>query len=843
MFRISLRNLLVNKVRLVLTLMAATVGVSLVSGTFVLSDTMVKAFDELYGGLTSGTDVVVKSQAAYEIDIATGGQVRPMDEGVLDEVRRVPGVEVAEGAVSGFALVVDADGDPVQPAGAPTIGVSVVDDPDLSGGITYRRGHAPTGPDQMALDAQTVDKTGFGLGDRVDVILQGGRQSFTLVGVLGFGETDSLLGATLVGFDLATAQQAFDKVGLLDEVDVRAEDGITSDELRERIAAALPDGLEALTGRQVAADGTDAVRDSMGIFTTVLLVFAGVSVLVGSLVIWNSFNVVVAQRRREVALLRAVGATRRQVLGGVVLEAGGVGLVAGLIGLVLGIGLASGISSLLELTGTEIPSTTPAIEIRTVVVALTVGLVVTVVAALAPAWAATGVAPMEALRGPAPTDEGTSGIRRTFGWAVTGAGLVVLLSCIIVGNQRWWTVLGTAATFVGLVVAGPTLARGMARLANHGPRGGAWRMAARNIDRSSRRAAATALALTLGLTVVVAVAVTSASLKESVSDAVSGGNRADLILEPLGMGLGVSPSVATLLRQRDDIADVVELRESAAQVGGSNTLVTALDTDGLGNVLDLGIEEGSLAALEDGTMLVSRTDAEALGVNVGDTVAVTFPETGTLRLRVAGTFSRGALINASYVVSMADFVTNVTSQLDGAVFVNAAPGTDPADLQEALGAALADYPNVEVNDPATITRQAQASVDQLLGIVTALLLLAVVVALLGIVNTLVLSVVERSRELSLIRAVGGTQRQVRAFIRRESVLMSLLGALMGLGLGAVAGIALSRALLDEGITAVSVPATTLLVYVAIAGGVGALAAIGPARRASRVGVLPAVAAE
>lgn len=844
MLRISLRNLLVNKLRLVLTLMAATVGVSLVSGTFVLSDTMVKAFDDLYGSLTSGTDVVVKSRAAYESEVTTtNGLVRPMDDDILDDIRQVPGVDVAEGAVAGFALVVDKAGDPVQPAGAPTLGVSVTADTELAGGMNYRQGRAPTGPEQMALDAQTADRAGFRLGDEVDVVLQGGQRTYTLVAILGFDETDSLLGATLVGFDLPTAQQAFDKVGVLDEVDIRASDGVSADDLRDRIAATLPRGVEALTGSQVAADGTQAVRDSMGIFTTVLLVFAGVSVLVGSLVIWNSFNVVVAQRRREVALLRAVGATRRQVLIGVVLEATGVGLVAGAVGLLLGVGLATGIRWLLALAGTEIPSTGPALELRTVVVAFAVGLVVTVVAALAPAWSATGVSPMEALRGAAPTHTRVGRFRRTAGWAVTGAGLVVLVSCIVAGNQRWWTLIGTAATFVGLVVAGPALARAMARLVDHGPRGGPWRMAARNIDRSSRRAAATALALTLGLTVVVAVAVTSASLKESVSDAVSGGNRADLILEPLGMGLGVSPSVAELLRDREDVSDVVELRESAVQVDGRDSLVTALDSDGLGNVLDLGLEEGSIDALEKGTMLISTTDADDLGVGVGDTLTLTFPETGALRVRVVGTFSRGALINASYVVSMTDFVANVTSKLDGAVFVNAASGTDPEDLQESLKSALADYPNVEVNDPATITAQARASVDQLLGIVTALLLLAVVVAILGIVNTLVLSVVERSRELSLIRAVGGTRRQVRTLIRRESVLMSMLGALLGLGLGTVAGIALSRALADEGITAVSVPAISLVIYVAVAAGVGALAAIGPARRASRVDILRAIAAE
>ena len=315
----------------------------------------------------------------------------------------------------------------------------------------------------------------------------------------------------------------------------------------------LPNGVEALTGEQVASDGTEAVRDSLGIFTTVLLVFAGVSVVVGSFVIWNTFNVLVAQRRREVALLRAVGATRRQVLGGVLIEAGMIGLVSGAVGVLLGVGLATAIRVLLEAIGVEIPSTSPALETRTILIGLAVGLLVTMVAAIAPAWSATRVAPMEALRNAVPASGAVRRMRRTAGWIITGAGLAMLVACAVVGNQRWATVFATVTTFAGLVVAGPTLARGMARLADHGRRGGGWRMAARNIARNSRRSAATALALTIGLTVVAAVAVTATSLKESVSAAVSGGNRSDLILEPAGAGLGISPSVADLLRTRDDV--------------------------------------------------------------------------------------------------------------------------------------------------------------------------------------------------------------------------------------------------------------------------------------------------
>jgi len=843
MLKVSLRNLLTNKLRLFLTVTAVTVGVSFVSGTFVLSDTMGKAFDELYAGITSGTDVVVKARTPYELDVTTGAQPRPLDEDIVAAVRRVPGVEVADGTVGGYALVIDRHGKPIQPGGAPTIGGSVSGDSRLAGDFTFRTGRKPAGPRELALDASTAKKAGFRLGDKVDVVFQGGRRSFTLVGTIGFGKTDSILGATFAGFDLRTAQTVLGKEGKVDEVDVKSVDGVSPAELRDAIADALPSGVRAVTGAQVAADGSASVRDAMGVFTTVLLVFAGVSLLVGSFVIWNTFNVLVAQRRREVALLRAVGATRRQVLGGVLVEAGVIGVVSGAIGLAAGVGLAAGIRSLLKLIGVEIPTTSPAIENRTVIAAFAVGLVVTMVAALAPAWSATRVSPMEALRDAVPAGAAIGAVRRRVGWVLVGSGAVGLAVCADVANAPWWTALATLTAFAGLVTAGPVLARTTARLADHGPRGGGWRMAARNVARNARRSAATALALTIGLTVVVAVAVTAASMRASVSEAVAGGNRSDLILQPAGAGIGISPAAATMLRQRQVVTDVVELRQATARVNGHDSTVMGVDNEGLDRVLDLGVKSGSTAALRPGTVLVDEKTADVLGVGVGDPITMTFPETGAKTLRVAGTISRNAMIDATYIMSMADFSANVTSQLDVAVLLNRSSGVDAAATEKTVKGALADYPNITVSNPDELTRDAQHSVDQLLGIVTALLLLAVIVAILGIVNTLVLSVVERTRELGLLRAVGGTRRQVRAVVRRESVLMSLLGAVTGVALGAGAGVALSRALLDQGITEVTVPVSTLLVYLVVAALVGVLAAIGPARRASKVDVLRAITTE
>ena len=843
MFKVSLRNLLINKLRLFLTVAAVTVGVSFVSGTFVLSDTMGKAFDELYAGLTSGTDVVVRARTPYELDVTTGAMPRPLDEEIVETVREVPEVEVAEGNVTGFALVLDKDGEPIQPGGAPTIGGNASGDDRLAGDFTYREGREPSGPDELSLDAATAEKAGFELGDTVDLVLEGGRRSLTLVGTIGFGETDSILGATFAGFDLPTAQAVLGKQGKVDEIGVKAVDGVTAAELRDAITAAVPADVEAITGEQVAADGSASVRDAMGIFTTVLLVFAGVSLLVGSFVIWNTFNVLVAQRRREVALLRAVGATRRQVLGGVLSEAAVIGVVAGVVGLFGGVGLAAGIRALMKLIGAEIPTTSPTIETRTIVAALAVGLLVTMVAAVAPAWSATRVAPMEALRDAVPSAGGISRVRRWAGWALVAVGSAGLAACAYVGDEPWWTVWATLTTFAGLVTVGPLLAQGMAHVADRGRRGGGWRMAARNIARNARRSAATALALTIGLTVVVAVAVTASSLRDSVSEAVAGGNRSDLILEPAGVGIGISPEVARLMRERDDVAAVVEFREGPGRVNGKDAFLTGIDTTGLEEVIDLGIESGSVADLGPGTILVEANKAESLGVTPGDTITVTFPETGDTELRVAGTFSEGFQINATHVMSMADFAPNVTSKLDAAVWLTNAPGVDAVETKAAVKEALADYPNVTVKDPQEVTADTRQSVDQLLGLVTALLLLAVVVAILGIVNTLVLSVVERTRELGLLRAVGGTRRQVRTVVRRESVLMSVLGAAVGLALGTGAGIALSRALASEGISVVSVPVTTLLVYLVVAAAVGVLAAIGPARRASKVDVLRAITTE
>jgi putative ABC transport system permease protein len=840
MLRLALRNLQMNTLRLILTTAAIAIGVAFVSGTFVLSDTTNKAFDQLYDGLTANTDVVVRSQAAFT-DNGFQSEARPVPETLLGTVAAVPGVDVAEGSVTGFALLLDKAGTPIQPGGAPTLATSVGGNAALAGDFSLRQGRMPSGPTEVTIDARSATGAKYVVGDTVRVVLHDGTHAFTLVGITGFGDSDSLAGATLAGFDLATAQQVLGKAGTVDQISVIAGDGVDTSELVPQIAATLPHGIETLSGATLASEGAAAMQSGLAIFTQVLLAFAAVSLLVGSFVIWNTFNVLVAQRRREVGLLRAVGATRRQVLGGILVESAAIGLLATAVGLLGGVGLAVGIRRLLMLVGVEVPSTTVALEPRTIIAALVVGVGVTMVAAAVPAWAATRVAPIEALRDAAPTTDEGGSRRGVIGAVVLSLGVLGLVTCALVGDQRPLTAVASLASFVGLVIAGPALARGTARLASHGRRGGGWRMAARNVARSPRRAAATAMALTIGVAVVSAVTVTATSLRESVGQTVSAGNRADFFLQPLGSGAGISPSAATAVRDLDGVDAVVELKYSGAQVNGTRSTIVAVDPTDLGQVLDLGT--GGVLDLDPGSIAIARTEATTLGVGVGDTVVVTYPESGPTTLTVTALFANTStgLTGSPYLVSVKDFQANVTSTLDRVVLVAAAPDADLTLTRAAVTTALAGYPNITISNPAQLTQAAQDSTDQLLGLVTALLLLAVVVAILGIVNTLVLSVLERTRELGLMRAVGATRRQIRTIVRRESVLMALLGAVTGIALGTLSGVALSRSLSEQGITTVAVPTTQLLLYLAVAAIVGVLAAIGPARRASRVNLLTAMA--
>jgi len=843
MRRVVLKGLLARKLRLVLTAVSISLGVAFVTGTFVLGDTMTATFDQLYEGLTEGTDVTVRGESAFT-DTTTLGATKPFDAAVVDRIEAVDGVSAAAGSVTGYALILDKSGQPVQPGGAPTLGASYTTPEELAGGFTLRSGSAPHGPSQVVIDAATAGKTGYAPGDRATILFTDGPRDYTVVGVAGFGEADNLAGATIATFDLATAQQVLGKVGQFDTIAVRGEDGVSADELRDRIDAVLPGGLEAVTSDEVVAESSKAVADALGFFTKALLGFAAISLLVGGLIIWNTFSILVAQRTRELALLRAVGASRRQVRLSVVAEALVIGLVAAALGLGLGLGVAAGLRAVLGVAGIEVPTTTLQVEPRTVVAALLVGVVVTVLAALLPARQATKVAPVAALRAVDAPAKPVGRLRVLLGAALTLLGAAGLGWAIADEGQLGVAGVAMLLTLAGVLVLAPVLAVAVTRLvgAPLARLGTTATLARRNALRNPRRTASTATALMIGLALVSTVTVVASSMKASVADVIADSSRADFILKAASAAApGLPPALAEQLRGVEGVGTVAEMRLAPAQVDGGTTMVAAVDPATIEAAANLEVSSGALATLDDTSVFVSDDVAAAHGWVVGDHAEVTYAQTGVQRFTVAGTYGNTSLLGTDYVTTLGANAANGGSELDVAVLVVAADGVALEELRPGLEAVAATYPSAQLDDAASFTEAQGQTIDQLLAIVTMLLLLAVVIALLGIVNTLALSVFERTRELGLLRAVGMTRRQVRSVVRWESVIVAVLGALLGAVLGLACGAALTRGLAGEGLSVVDVPGTRLALYVVAAALAGVLAAIGPARRAAKVDVLRAVA--
>jgi putative ABC transport system permease protein len=845
MRKVILKGLLARKLRLALTAVSISLGVAFVTGTFVLGDTMTATFDQLYEGLTEGTDVTVRGESAFT-DTTTLGAMKPFDADVLPTVQDVDGVAAAAASVTGYALILDEDGEPVQPGGAPTLGASYTTDPALAGGFTLRDGAAPTGPQDVVLDAATAKAHGFVPGDPVTILLTDGPRDFTVTGIAGFGDADNLAGATIATFDLATAQDVLGRTGLYDTIAVRGESGVDADELRDRVAAALPDGLEAVTSAEVVAESSAAVADALGFFTTGLLGFAAISLLVGALIIWNTFSILVAQRTRELALLRAVGASRRQVRFSVVAEGFVIGLVSAALGLGLGLGVAAGLRAALGVVGIEVPTTTLQVEPRTIAAALLVGVVVTVLAALLPARQATRVAPVAALRAVDAPARPVGRTRIAAGAMLTVLGAAGLAAAMVEEGRLGLAAVAMLLTLAGVLTLAPLIATVVTRLigAPLARLGGTTaQLARRNALRSPRRTANTATALMIGLALVSTVTVVASSMKASVADVIADSSRADFILKGAGQASpGLPPQLAEELRGVDGVGTVSEMRFASAQVDGVTTSVSAVDPATAETAADLEVTSGSVADLGSGSVLVSDKVAEAKGWTVGDTVPITYAQTGEQSLTVVGTYANTALLGSDYVTDLAVHDANGGMALDVAVLVVAADGADLDDVRAGLETVVDAYPVAQLDDEASFTESQAQTIDQLLAIVTMLLALAVIIALLGIVNTLALSVFERTRELGLLRAVGMTRRQVRAVVRWEAVIVAVLGALLGAVLGLAFGAALTRGLAGDGLSELAIPGGRLALYVLFAALAGVLAAIGPARRAARVDVLHAVAA-
>jgi putative ABC transport system permease protein len=837
MRNVTIKGLLAHKLRLALTALAIVLGVTFISGTFVLTDTLHNTFSVLFGDVYQKVDFQVRGVA--QLGSGANAARNELPESLLSTVRGVPGVAVAQGEISGYAQFVAPDGKAISTGGAPTLGVSFDPDQQLSS-LHLIAGGPPTSSDDVVMDAGTAQKYGFKVGQQVQILTTGPTRSYTISGIAEFGSANNLAGATLAAFTLPTAQSVTQETGKLDDINVLVAPGASKPAVQRAIAKVLPAGVQVVTGQTVVNENTDAVNQDLSFFSTALLVFAFISLFVGGFTIFNTFSIIVGQRTRELALLRIVGASRRQVFRSVLAEAGLVGLLSSVIGLGLGVLAALGLEALLRGFGITLPPGSLVFEPRTVLVGLLVGVGVTLVAAIGPARRAVRIPPVAAL------DDRRSAagpsLRRRFIWgaAVAAAG-VILLAVGLAKPAIALVGLGAVGIFVGTATLAPALARPLSSVIGRPLArllGEPGKLGRENSMRSPRRTAQTASALMVGLALVAAISVFGASLSRSATSSVDQAVRADLIVTATGSG----ELSSTVLPKATAVPGVTA---SSTVYGGqfefqnSLTNLTAVSAQSLADTVILRMASGTSAALDHGELLVDSTTAKSKHLSVGQTVPVRFALTGPTTLRIGGIFQANALIG-SYLVSSAFFLSHYPPQTPAALLLGT--GGSSA-VNQAVSNALDSYANVQVQTRAQFEQTQVSSVNQLLGLVYALLALAVIIALIGIVNTLMLSVFERTREIGLLRAIGMRRRQVRIMIRSEAVILAIFGAIIGIIIGTGMGIALVVSLKQQGINELAVPASSLVIFLVIAAVLGLVAASWPARRAAKLDVLAAIAAQ
>jgi putative ABC transport system permease protein len=852
MLRYGLTSLLAAKGRLLLTAVAIVLGVGVVAGTMMLTDTAEAAAKAAFRETTPRVDVVVRATPRAEGEVFSDitGELfaGPMPASTVDRAERVDGVAAAIGVVSGSAHLLGRDGHVIG-VRAP-LGRSI--DPSFAGALAA--GRVPTRPGEVVIDRTTAVDQGFGVGDRVRVLPSAGEpQTVTVVGILDSPEIPEAV--VLVGFDPATARRLLAPTGQLGHLEVRAAAGVGQQVLRDRLAAALGPAYQAFTETTLAAERARNATPTEGGDTQFFLVAGVVALFAGMFLIRNTFSITLASRTRELALLRCLGASRAQLRRSVLLEASVLGAVASLAGLVVGVGLAWGLGGLLRSTDEAIADVTGSVRVlpRTVLVALAVGVGTAVSSAWSPARRATRVAPVTALRGDVfALDRRASRARAVLGalLALAGVGLV-LAGALGDPVDSSYLLAGTVATAVGVLVLGPVLARVLSNLLGAPiarARGVVGGLARDNAARSPRRTSATVLPLVIGLALVGFLTTLAASTKASTAGGFDRTFRADYRLAVAGAGTHrprMSSRVLERLAGLPELATVVAFQDTGATVAGQESGVTAVDPTGAGRVLSLDVTDGALSDLTSGSIAVNRRAAPD-GVRVGSQVTVRTPG-GARNLTVRaiydtsglGDFVRQELPVGDHLISAADY-----RRLGGdpgltSVHLTAREGVTPAAARAAVERAIPDYPNVEIASHAELRARATAAIDPSLRLFYSLLGLAVVVGLAGVVNTLVLSVLERVRELGLLRAIGMDRRQVRSMIRWEAVIVVTLGTTIGLGLGVFLGWAIGRDLELP----VTVPVGQLALLAAAAVTVGVLAATFPARRAARIDMLRAVAAD
>jgi putative ABC transport system permease protein len=846
--RVALRGLLGRKLRAILTALAIILGVAMVSGTYVLTDSIDRAFDNIFTDSRQGSSVVISGKSAFDITEGSGATEPSFNQSLLQEVRDVPDVAEAEGSVDGEAQLIGDDGKAIVYGGAPNLGFSIANGESRFNPLELVEGSWP-GNDEVVIDGATADKEDFRIGDMVGVQGRGPVQELRISGIVRFGSVSTIGGATLAGFDLPTAQRIFNKPGQLDEIAVAARTGVSDEQLVREIREILPPNTEVQTAEEQARSDAEETDEFISFLQTFLLAFGGIALFVGAFVIANSLSITIAQRTREFATLRTIGASRRQVLGSIIVEALVVGLVASVIGLFLGLGLARLLFWLFDLVGFTLPNTGLLFQTRTIVVALLVGMLVTLFASLRPAFRATRVPPIAAVREGATLPESRFARFRAPGailltlagfgaliFGLFGSGLGTTEILLFMG-------LGALLVFIGVALFASKLVPWLATAlgwptARIG--GAAGQLARGNAKRNPQRTASTAAALMIGLALVTLVAVLGQGIRSTFNEAVDKIFVSDYAITAQNNFSPIPIDAAEAVENTPGVEAVASVRTGEALVYGDPSFVTAV-TPNSGQALQLDWKQGSQAVFDelgrDGA-IIDDGFADDHNLRIGSPIKITTPTGKVLDLTVKGIFDppAGGSPFGEVTFSSDTFDANYDQPQNLYSFVKTSGGVTDANSQ-ALENALADFPNAKSQTREEFKDNQVGFLNNILNILYVLLALSVVVSLFGIVNTLVLTVFERTRELGMLRAIGMTRRQVRRMIRYESVITALIGALLGIILGIVLG-----GLLVWRVDFIdfAVPIGQIVVFAIAAIIVGIIAAIFPARRAARLNPLQAL---
>ncbi|MGH8925001.1 MAG: ABC transporter permease [Acidimicrobiia bacterium] len=836
MWNAAWKGLIGHRLRFALTALSIALGVGLVAASYMFTDSLDQAFDDLFSATLSGFDLQVRPEVDEDLAFTQGA---PLPMALVDEIAALPGIDAARGSIFGFAQV-SARGQSLTNGTSPTF---VVSWPELVDAFMVRSGERPEA-EEGALDPSTAARAGLSLGDEIVVTGVGAPQSLQLSGTAAIEGFESFGGAVSVYVTLETAQELLDLDGQVLTVEIETDQPL--EEMIERIETILPEGIEAVSAQSAAEEQLQTFKEALGFLNTFLLVFAGVTVFVAAFLIQNTFRIIVAQRTHELATLRLVGASRRQVLSLVLVEAGIVGLVASGLGLALGVVLARAIRSLLAFGGT-LPAARFELAPRTIGVAVATGLVITIGSALLPARGASRINPIAALRRvQAPESPATNRRRGIVGLLITvaGVGLLVvgLLGFDLPVSNLVLVGFGAGLIFIGVAVLAAVFARPVtaavgAPLAQLGVPG---RLAVDNAGRSPRRTAATASALMVGLALVGLTLVLADSLKTTADRLIGDRFEADLVVAPTGFGASrLSPQLAADLAELGEVAYLAAVRDGQVLYRDETRTLLGGPTALLPELINFTLVEGDIADISGNRIGMRSSLAE--GLSIGDQVTIEFARTGPQTLELAAIFdARG--IGAGLLVDSPTFAANFTEQFDSQIFVDLAGGVSHEEGRAQVESVTAGYVGSQVLDQNELASEAERRIDELVRLVFGLLGVAVVIALIGITNTLTLSVLERRREIGLLRAVGLSRRQLRAAINWEAIVIALLGALLGMGLGLVFAWAVIGALDDE-VLRMSIPWGRVGLSLLGAGLAGLVAAAVPAWRASRRNILEAISYE